>query len=117
MFLIGVAFLAGGYLLAYWGANNIHEWQQIDNNSSLSLGTLAVPLLILAGLKAYPENGGANAGTHDVPFPYKAPANLQANPSNSGSSGGSQPSTGGAQLNPNYPGGSTGIPTPPVGGG
>lgn len=122
MFPIGAAFIAAGYALVYWGADNIRNWMQIDNNSSLSLGTQAVPLSVLVGVKGYdapgpgvdPDTGKAgplaNNGPHPVPFPYKAPENLRVTPSSNTTPGGGN----GAQLSPNFPGGTGTIPTPGI---
>lgn len=96
MNIIAMAFISVGYVLFYWGANELVHWNKSVDN------TEAATLKLLFG---FPID--ANYQTlHSVPFPFQAPA-----------SSGTTPATnnGGANLSPTYPGGPGGtIPTPQV---
>lgn len=80
MFIIAMALISGGYLLAYWGIDNIVAWESSSPNtpqeSSLSGGTEAVEMAILAGVPGYEFHRLPNRTTlahperHEVPFPY-----------------------------------------------
>lgn len=115
MNIIAYAFIALGYTIMYWGANNIKHWDRSVQT------TEAAPLSLLFGFPANKDT----VPIHPIPFPYTSPNASAAPPA----SGGTTPPKAGpgsqfprnqlpSNLSPNYPGapGST-IPTPPVGGG
>lgn len=125
MIIVAMAFISLGYALVYWGAANAVLWTQESANSSLSIGTSAPPLAVLVGVQQSPDNKGT-IPRHAVPFPYAVDA--QGNkvtpnfdkPSSGGFIGpvapkpGTTGGTGGGFINPNYPGGNIGIPTPGI---
>jgi len=112
--ILPLVFIALGYPLAYWGANQLKHW-----NRSIK-DTEAAPLSLLYGVStADALRKTDKLPIHPVPFPYTAKSTGGPQPSSSGSGGssGSNNNGNGAQLSPNYPGGPGGtIPTPPVGG-
>lgn len=109
MNLIAMAFISLGYAAFYWGANQIKHW-----NRSVT-DTEAATFKLLMG---FPMPSDYQT-IHSIPFPFSSDAstssgtrgNTQTLPGNSGGNG--------AQLSPNYPGGSATIPNPgiPSGGG
>lgn len=110
--IVAFAFIALGYPILYWGANQLKHWDRSIQQTD------AAPLSLLFGV-ATPQSLKAadKLPSHPVPFPYTPPkkATGDAQPSSNGSSSGTP---GGAQLSPNFPGGSgSTIPTPPVPGG
>lgn len=112
--LLPIAFIALGYPLLYWGANQIKHW-----NRSIDT-TEAAPLSLLYGVGSVEALRKADKlPIHSVPFPYKPPPPKTDGGSQPASTGGTGSGNGnGAQLSPNFPGGpGSTIPTPPVGGG
>lgn len=110
--ILALAFIAAGYPLAYWGANNIKHWDRSV------LTTDAAPLSLLYAVASPQQLRDADKlPGHDVPFPYRVKTTSGGTqPSSNSGSGGTSQSPGGS-LSPNYPGGPNGtIPTPPVGG-
>lgn len=112
MNIIAYAFIALGYTLAYWGANNIKHWDRSVQN------TEAAPMTLLFGFPAKQDT----VPIHPIPFPFtskKAASTGTGDPLNPGypvpykPKPTTPPANGG--LSPTYPGapGST-IPTPPV---
>lgn len=104
MIFVAMAFIAVGYPLAYWGANQIVHW-----NKSVT-DTEAATLALLFGLPMPPDY----KTLHEIPFPYKAMDSSSGGTTPSSNSGGTGSNNGGAGLSPNYPGGSGTIPTPGI---
>lgn len=130
MFIIAVAFISLGYALVYWGINNVVLWRtagEYSPNSSLSAGTSAAPLGVLFGVQQTPDNKGT-IPSHNVPFPYAVDGDGKRVTPQFDVPGGSNPTkpsgttappaatggTGGAFINPNYPGGNNPILNPPL---
>ena len=103
MNIIAMAFISAGYVLFYWGADQIKHWNRTVTD------TEAATLKILAGFPVEKEY----ETIHKIPFPYESPSGGTT------PSGNTKPkSNGGSGLSPNYPGGPGGtIPTPGIPGG
>jgi len=105
MNIIAMAFISVGYAVFYWGANQIKHWNRSVTN------TEAATLKLLFG---FPMDSDYQT-IHAIPFPFQTTNGATTSPP---SSGGVGKKNGGAQLSPNYPGGSNGtIPTPSIPGG
>lgn len=114
MILVALAFIAFGYPLGYWGANQIKHWDRSVQT------TKAAPLSLLFGVASAQSLRQADKlPIHPVPFPYKTPNSGGVQPSSTPGTpnGKSNGSGGGAQLSPKYPGGSPTIPSPSIPGG
>jgi hypothetical protein len=110
--ILAFAFIALGYPVLYWGAVNIKHW-----NRSVQT-TDAAPMSLLFGVgSAQALRAADKLPIHPVPFPYTPPKPKTTDGAQPASSGGTSNGNG-AQLSPNYPGGSgSTIPTPPIPGG
>lgn len=106
--MLAFAFIALGYPIMYWGANQLKHWDRSIQQTD------AAPLALLFGVSTPEQLSKADMlPSHSVPFPYTA----KQSSSGSAPSGPSSGTPGGAQLSPNFPGGTgSTIPTPPVGG-
>lgn len=99
MNVIAMAFIALGYAVFYWGADQIKQWNRSVQD------TEAATFKLLAGFPM-----GLDYQTiHPIPFVFNGGSGTGGNTPSSNSGG------NGAQLNPNFPGnpGST-IPTPGI---
>lgn len=78
MFILAMLLISGGYTILYWGIDNLVAWVGADSKesqfgpgiSSLSGGTLAMEMSILAGVSKQPGSITPGGAFHDVPFPY-----------------------------------------------
>jgi hypothetical protein len=109
--ILPLAFIALGYPLAYWGANQLKHW-----NRSIQTTEAAPMALLFAVQSAQALRATDKIPIHPVPFPYTPPTTGGAQPSSNpsgGTPGGSSGNNGG--LSPNYPGGpGSTIPTPSI---
>lgn len=107
MNIIAMAFVSIGYVVFYWGANQIKHW-----NRSVT-DTEAATMKLLFG---FPMDADYKT-IHDIPFPYTAGSTAPASSDSSTSKGPKPtlPGNDGANLSPKYPGGSgSTIPTPTI---
>lgn len=102
MNIIAMAFIAVGYAVFYWGANQIKHW-----NRSVT-DTEAATMKLLMGFPM----GSDYETIHSIPFPFQdSTGDSTTSPGNSGT--GNQ--NGGTNLNPMFPGPPTAtIPTPGI---
>src|SRR6185369_10900191 len=97
MNIIAMAFVAIGYAVFYWAANQIKHW-----NRSVT-DTEAATMKLLFG---FPMDSDYQT-IHPIPFPFQSPnGSTAADTTSPPSIGNTGKKNGGAQLSPNYPGGS-----------
>lgn len=105
MNIIAMAFISVGYVLFYWGANELVHWNRSVDN------TEAATLKLLFG---FPIESSYQT-LHSVPFPFKETTTSSATTTPSGSNLDPMKPGSGAQLSPTFPGGPGGtIPTPKI---
>lgn len=104
MNIIAMAFIAIGYALFYWGANEIKHWNKSVQDTEAATFKLLVGFPMTADYQTL----------HSVPFTFTDPSTAAPTTGGTGTSGGSKaPSQGG--LSPNFPGGpGATIPTPGI---
>lgn len=76
MFIVAMGLISVGYVVGYWGINNLIAWRSKDEGdgqySSLSRGTDAVEMGLLFGVPYTPTLSTTvqTQGWHEVPFPF-----------------------------------------------